>query len=190
MTSTSPRFDIVQTPLSGLSVVLRKPYQDTRGSFARLFCARELGELGMTQPVAQINHSITRDKGSVRGLHFQYAPHTDTKIVCCLSGEVFDVAVDLRPRSPTFLRWHAEILSAQNRKSLYIPKGFAHGFQTLTEDCQLLYLHDGYYNPTSEGGLNVTDPQVGVVWPLPIANLSTRDHSLPFIGSGFTGLPL
>lgn len=182
------RFDLVETPLSGLRVILRKPHEDSRGSFARLFCANELGQLGTNYPIVQINHSVTRDRASVRGLHFQYAPHAETKIVCCLSGEIFDVAVDLRPQSPTFLHWHAEILSAHNRKSLCIPRGFAHGFQTLVEDCQLLYLHDGYYDRTAEGGLNVADPRIGIVWPLPIAHLSARDHGFPLITAEFEGL--
>lgn len=186
----SSRFDFLPTPLAALTVILRRPYEDVRGSFARLFCAEEFREIGLSKPIAQINHSVTRQKGAVRGLHFQYAPHAETKIVSCLKGKIFDVAVDLRPDSPTFLHWHGEVLSADNRQALCIPEGFAHGFQTLEEDSELLYFHTDYYAPTAEGALNVADPRLGIAWPLPITELSERDRAHPFIGSEFTGVRL
>jgi dTDP-4-dehydrorhamnose 3,5-epimerase len=186
----SSRFDFLPTPLAGLTVIRRRPYEDARGSFARLFCAEEFREIGLSKPIAQVNHSVTRQKGALRGLHFQHAPHAETKIVSCLKGKVFDVAVDLRPDSPTFLHWHGEVVSAGNRQALFIPEGFAHGFQTLEEDSELLYFHTDYYVPAAEGALNVADPRLGIAWPLPITELSERDRAHPFIGPEFAGVSL
>ncbi len=186
----SSRFDFLPTPLTALTVIRRRPYEDARGSFARLFCAEEFREIGLSKPIAQINHSVTCQKGAVRGMHFQYAPHAETKIVSCLKGKIFDVAVDLRPDSPTFLHWHGEVLSAVNRQALCIPEGFAHGFQTLEEDSELLYFHTDFYAPTAEGALNVADPRLGIAWPLPITELSERDRTHPFIGPEFAGVSL
>ncbi len=186
----SSRFDFLPTSLANLSVIQRQPFEDDRGSFARLFCAEEFRKMGLSKQIVQINHSITCQKGAVRGLHFQYVPHAETKIVSCLKGKVFDVAVDLRQGSSTFLCWHGEVLSAGNRHALLIPEGFAHGFQTLEEDSELLYFHTDYYVPAAEGALNVTDPRLNIAWPLPITELSERDHSHPFIGSEFAGVRL
>jgi dTDP-4-dehydrorhamnose 3,5-epimerase len=163
------------------------PVEDARGTFARLFCARELG---LEKPIAQINHSLTRKKGAVRGLHFQRPPHAETKIVSCLRGKAFDVAVDLRADSPTYLRWHAVELSPGNRNAFWIPEGFAHGFQALEEDTELLYLHTEYYAQDAEGALNAADPRLGIEWPLAFTEVSERDRSHPFIGTGFEGIRL
>jgi dTDP-4-dehydrorhamnose 3,5-epimerase len=135
------RFTVEATPLSGLKLIQRQKLEDSRGFFSRFFCAEELANAGFAQPVAQMNHTLTRRRGSVRGLHFQYPPHAEDKLVSCLHGEIFDVAIDIRRDSPTFLHWHAEKLSAENGRSLLIPKGFAHGFQALTDDAELLYVH-------------------------------------------------
>ena len=184
------RFDFIPTPLAGLMLVQRKVTEDHRGFLSRFYCAEEFRSLGIAQSIAQINHTLTRKKGAVRGLHFQYPPHAETKVVSCLKGEILDVAVDLRRDSPTFLQSHGEILSAGNRKSLLIPEGYAHGFQALTEDCELVYLHTAAYHPESEGALNVADPRLNIVWPLPIDDLSERDLSHSFIGSDFQGITL
>ena len=181
-------FDIVTTPLAGLQVVQRRRRADARGYFSRLYCAQELSAAGFTEPVAQINHTATAHRGAVRGLHFQFAPHGEDKFVSCLRGEVFDVAVDLRRGSPTFLRWHAQQLSAENGISLLIPKGFAHGFQTLADDCELIYLHSRPYAADAEGALNVRDPALAIAWPLPITDISERDAKHPCITSEFTGI--
>lgn len=183
-------FDFLPTPLADLSVICRKTITDSRGSFGRLFCVEEFKEIGLSKPIVQINRSITRRKGVVRGLHFQYPPHAETKIVSCLKGKVFDVAVDLRSGSPTFLCWHGEVLSAGNQKAFYVPEGFAHGFQTLEEDSELLYFHTNYYVPTAEGALNVVDTKLGINWPLAISELSERDSTHPFIESDFSGVSL
>jgi len=116
-------------------------------------------------------------------MHFQRAPHEETKFVSCIAGAVFDVAVDIRPDSPTYLKWHGEILSPENAKSMLIPAGFAHGFQTLTENCQLIYLHDKPYAPGSEGGLNGLDPKLAIAWPLQITQMSERDLAFAMINA-------
>ena len=177
----SDRFSVKDTPLSGLKVLERKPLADQRGFLERMFCAGELAPLLMGKPILQINHSLTRKKGAVRGFHFQNPPHAETKIVTCLRGQVFDIAVDVRPDSPTYLKWHGVILGEDNFQSFFIPEGFAHGFQTLTENCELLYLHTAAYCPSAEGALNPRDPALGVNWPLDISELSQRDTSHPMI---------
>lgn len=182
------RFGFHDLPLPGLKLVQRKPITDARGFFARFYCAVEFRAAGMDKPIAQINHTLTRRKGAVRGLHFQHPPHAETKLVSCLSGAVFDVAVDMRAGSPSFLRWHGEILSAENQRSLLIPEGFAHGFQTLSEDCELLYLHTTAFHPEAEGALNSADPALAIQWPLSVSELSDRDRSHPFIDAHFSGI--
>lgn len=184
------RFDFVATPLSGLTLVQRKVVEDHRGFLSRFYCAEEFCEAGLNKHIAQINHTLTRSKSAVRGLHFQYPPHAENKLVSCLHGEVFDVAVDLRRDSPTFLHWHGVVLTAQNRQSLLIPEGFAHGFQTLTEDCELIYLHTAAYHSESEGALNVADPKLDIAWPLAITEISERDSAHKFIDQDFQGITL
>lgn len=181
-------FTFQNTALAGLHIVQRKRHEDHRGFFGRLFCAEELFEAGFRLPVAQVNQTLTRCRGAVRGLHYQQLPHAEDKFVSCLKGEIFDVAVDLRRGSPTFMRWHAEVLSADNQRSLLIPQGFAHGFQALSDDCELLYLHSRPYAAQAEAALHVQDPVLSIAWPLPIAELSARDASHPFIDDAFPGL--
>lgn len=182
--------NFIQTPITDLTVIQRKPMYDSRGFFSRFFCAETLNEIGLNQQIQQINHTHTVLRGTVRGLHFQYPPHVETKIVSCLRGEVFDVAVDLRKNSPTFLHWHAEVLSAENHRSLFIPEGFAHGFQTLSNDCEMLYLHTAAYAKHSEDGLNIHDPRLAIDWPLEITEMSERDQSHPLIYEAFEGITL
>jgi dTDP-4-dehydrorhamnose 3,5-epimerase len=186
----SDRFELISTLLSGLTVIERKPFVDDRGLFERLFCAEELRSAGILKPIVQINRSLTRLKGTVRGMHFQYPPHSEIKIVSCLRGEIFDVAVDIRSGSPTFLQWHGEVLSAENFQSLLIPEGFAHGFQTLSDDCELLYLHTAAYAPQAEGALNVQDSRLGIAWTDPITEMSDRDRSHAYLSDGFRGIVL
>lgn len=182
------QFKVSSTPIAGLAVVERRRLEDRRGAFSRLYCAEELGALGLRLPIAQINHSFTRRRGAVRGLHYQRPPHAEDKFVSCLRGEVFDVAVDLRRGSATFLKWHGERLSAANGRSLLIPQGFAHGFQALTDDCELLYLHTRAYAPEAEGAVHVRDPAVGVEWPLPFTDISERDAGHGELAPDFAGL--
>jgi dTDP-4-dehydrorhamnose 3,5-epimerase len=182
------KFVISPTPLKNLTVIQRQRIEDHRGFFSRFFCAEELAPFGFNMPVAQMNHTLTARMGAVRGLHFQHQPYAEDKIISCLHGTIFDVAVDLRRGSPTFLRWHAEILSGDNGRSLLVPQGFAHGFQTLSEGCELLYLHSRPYAQHAEGALNVADPLLAIDWPLPICDLSARDSSHSFLSSKFTGI--
>lgn len=148
-----------------------------------MFCSLELAELLGGRSIAQINRTVTTKRGTVRGMHFQNPPHAEMKFVSCLRGEVFDVAVDVRPDSPTRWHWHAELLSPENHKTLVIPEGFAHGFQTLTEDCEMLYLHTAVYHPPAEGGLNAADPALAIEWPLVVSEMSPRDFSHPFLNT-------
>lgn len=184
------RFEFEHTPLGGLLLAQRQTIDDARGFFSRFFCSDEFRAAGFEKPIVQINHTLTRKKGAVRGLHFQHPPHAEAKIVYCVSGEIFDVAVDLRAGSPTFLKWHAEVLSAKNLKSFMIPEGFAHGFQTLTTDCELIYLHATPFAADASGALNVSDPQLGIEWPFAISELSERDRAHPFITGAYAGLEL
>ncbi len=182
------RFSVTRLDLAGLMLVERQNLGDARGFLSRVFCAEELAAAGWTKPVAQINLTRTARTGTIRGMHFQHPPHAEAKLVSCLRGAIWDVAVDLRAGSPTFLHWHAEELSAENRRSLLIPEGFAHGFQTLTDDCELLYLHSQAYAPDAEGGLNAGDPMIGIGWPLPVTEMSDRDRQHPQLTAHFTGL--
>ncbi|RYE43226.1 MAG: dTDP-4-keto-6-deoxy-D-glucose epimerase [Hyphomicrobiales bacterium] len=184
------RFQIIATPLAGLMCVQRQRTEDVRGFFSRFFCAEDLREAGFYLPIAQINQTLTRRRGSVRGLHYQRPPHGEVKFVSCLGGEVLDVAVDIRQGSPTFLQWHAQRLSAENGRSLLIPQGFAHGFQALSDDAELLYLHSAPYRAGAEGALNLLDPRLKIEWPLPLADISERDSAHPFLDESFKGLEL
>lgn len=184
------RFTFIATPLAGLVVIQRQPMGDARGYLERMYCASELNALAAGKPIAQINHTLTAKPGVVRGMHFQRPPHAESKVVSCLRGEVFDVAVDLRENSPTFLQWHAEILSADNHRSLAIPEGFAHGFQALTDNCEMLYFHTSVYHPAAEDALNACDPRLDIRWPLSISELSPRDAAHPLLDGNFKGVRL
>lgn len=186
----SSGFEIFDTPLHPLKLIQRHPIGDHRGYFERMFCGEQLHSLTSGKRIAQINHTLTVKRGTVRGLHFQYPPHAETKIVSCMRGEVFDVAVDLRQGSSTFLEWHAEILSAENHRTMLIPEGFAHGFQTLTEDCELLYIHTASYEPGAQGGLNAQDSRLAIRWPEAVTELSSRDVSLPLLTESFLAINL
>lgn len=184
------RLTLTDLPLSGLKLVTRHRIGDNRGFLSRMFCAEELAEAGWKKPIAQINHTYTAKKGIVRGMHFQQPPHTEMKLVSCIRGEVWDVAVDIRAESPTFLQWHAERLSAENGCAMLIPEGFAHGFQALSDDVELLYCHSLAYVSDAEGGLNPTDERLEITWPLTIAELSVRDAGHPLITGEFKGVQI
>jgi dTDP-4-dehydrorhamnose 3,5-epimerase len=182
------RFVISELPLAGLKRITRQRLGDARGFLSRLFCREELATAGWHNPIAQINHSYTARQGTVRGLHFQMPPHAEMKLVSCIRGEVWDVVVDIRAGSPTFLQWYAERLSAENGCALLIPDGFAHGFQTLSNDVELLYCHSQAYAADAEGGLNPRDAHLGITWPLAMTEISARDAGHPLIESGFQGV--
>jgi len=177
-----------QTAIDGLVIAQTSRRSDARGSFGRLFCDRELADCLMGRHIVQINHSCTTHVGAVRGMHYQRAPHSEMKLVRCLRGAVWDVAVDLRKGSATFLQWHALELNPENGAMFIIPEGFAHGFQVLQENSELLYLHTAHFAPEAEGGVLCTDPRLQIQWPLPIQDLSARDHGHPPLASNFAGL--
>jgi dTDP-4-dehydrorhamnose 3,5-epimerase len=182
------RFALTETPLAGVKVVERELRGDARGFLVRLFCAEELAQAGWRQPIAQINHTRTARRGTVRGMHFQLPPHAEMKLVMCMRGSAWDVAVDLRAGSSTFLRWHSEVLSADNRKALLIPEGCAHGFQAVSDDCELIYLHSAAYAPDSESALNALDPRLNIAWPEAVVDRSARDQAHPMLDSDFQGI--
>ena len=173
-----PHFTFEDTSLSGLKIIHRAKLGDDRGSFSRMFCDEELRQIGWENNVVQSNHTATRKAGTIRGLHFQKAPFAEIKIVNCLRGAVFDVAVDLRPQSPTFLKWQGCELSGDNWLGFYIPEGFAHGFQTLSDDVEMLYFHSQHYKPDHEGGIHPLDDMLDIKWPLELTVLSERDQNL------------
>lgn len=146
-----------------------------------MFCAKTLAQAGWDDSIAQVNLTQTYLPGTVRGMHFQRSPHEEVKLVSCIQGEIWDVAVDLRERSPTFLQWHAEILSETNDKALLIPKGFAHGFQVKSSCAKVLYFHSEYYCPDFEAGLNPRDPSLKINWPMKITQMSERDANFPLL---------
>lgn len=182
--------NLVDTSIAGAWIIESTAFQDNRGAFSRLFCSRELQEIVGPRSIVQINHSMTHSVGAVRGLHFQNPPHAEMKIVRCLKGRVFDVAVDLRHGSPSFLKWTAVELTPENHLALVIPEGCAHGFQVLEEDSELLYLHTAFYTPNVEGAVRFDDPRIGVNWPLAPTDLSTRDLSHPLLKENFKGIVL
>ncbi len=182
------RLSITALALDGLKSIERKPIGDLRGSLTRLFCANELVEAGWNLPIAQINLTQTSHKGAIRGLHFQLQPYAEMKLVTCIRGRIWDVVVDLRRDSRTFLRWQAKELSAENNQALLIPQGFAHGFQALTDDVELIYFHTMSYHPEAESGLNAFDPALAVEWPLSVTNISARDEGFSMIDSNFVGV--
>jgi len=181
------RFHAQNLPLEGLKLIDFQSLGDARGNLTRLFCSTGMLPI-WPGAIVQVNHTQTTARGAVRGLHFQHPPHAERKLVTCLRGEVWDVAVDLRADSPTFLQWHAQTLSAANRRALLIPEGFAHGFQTRTSDVEMLYFHSAAFTPEAEGGLSPTDPKLGIPWPEPVSLISERDQTHPKLDKDFKGL--
>lgn len=174
--------------LEGLQLVTLKIRSDDRGSFGRMFCRKEMADAGVASDIAQVNHSWTAKAGTIRGLHFQHPPANETKVIRCVRGAVWDVAVDLRAGSPTFLQWRAVELRADQPALIVIPDGFAHGFQSLTDDAELIYFHSAFYAPELEDGFHCMDASLGITWPLPMTQQSARDQSLPVVPPEFPGL--
>jgi len=178
----------IETPLSGAYVIELEPFRDERGLFARTFCQEEFRKIGFDKQIVQINYSITRKKGAIRGMHYQRPPASEIKIIRCLQGKVFDVMVDLRAGSPTFMQWHSVELSKDNMRMVYIPEGFAHGFQALTDNAELIYHHSELYRPEYERGLRFDDPALAIAWPLPTGIISIKDQSYSLIDNNFKGI--
>jgi dTDP-4-dehydrorhamnose 3,5-epimerase len=179
-----------ETPIAGVFVVERLKRGDSRGYFERIYCASELAELGWKGGVAQVNHSFTQEKGVVRGMHYQLPPYAEYKLVSCLMGEVWDVALDLRMGSATYLQYFAIKLSSDAHTGLLIPPGCAHGFQTLTSDVDMVYCHSEQYEAQSDAGVNVLDPRCNILWPLEITQRSDRDQAFSFMSDDFKGVVL
>lgn len=169
------------TPIAALFVVETTPVQDARGEFSRIYCDAEFAELRADLHWSQINISRTYHRGAVRGMHFQYPPAPEAKLIRCIRGRVFDVAVDIRANSSTFLQWHGVELSEDKPTQYFIPEGFAHGFQALTDDVQLLYLHSAAWDRRLEGGLRHDDPLLAIEWPIQVTQVSERDRSHPLL---------
>lgn len=182
------RFLIYDTPIKDLKLIERKPIGDERGFLERLFCQDSFESLLGGKTIRQVNRTLTRKLGTVRGMHFQYSPHAEIKIVSCLKGKVWDVALDLRKGSPTFLKYHAVTLSEDVPQSYFIPEGFAHGFQTLTRDCELIYFHTVDYSAGAESALNALDPRLAIQWPTAITERSRRDEQHDILTDSFVGI--
>lgn len=176
--------------MSDIFVIERRILRDSRGSFERVFCGEEMFEVLGNRKIRQINFSRTLRTGTVRGMHYQMPPRAELKVVSCLRGRVFDVAVDLRLGSPTFLHVFSIELSAENGKALVIPEGCAHGFQSLTDECELLYLHTAPYASDLERSVNSEDPALAIQWPLPISERSDKDAAIPFIEPTYLGVQI
>ena len=184
-------FRATQSPIAGLYLIERSGSSDDRGTFERLYSAADFIEFcGVRASISHINRSITYGRGTTRGLHYQCAPHEEIKLVTCLKGKVFDVAVDVRPDSPTYLRHHVVELSEDEPISLLIGKGIAHGFQTLADVSELLYLHTMPYAPRSESRLHVEDPAIGIAWPLEVIGLSELDRAVPYLDTDSVPIPI
>ena len=168
-------------PLQGTWLVECEPFEDPRGRFARVYCERSLGELLGERSICNINLSHSAGSGTLRGLHYQQSPHADMKLVRCTRGAVFDVVVDMRPDSPTYLQWHGETLSAQNMHMMVAAEGFAHGFQALEDNCEIMYLVTAHYAPEHEFGVRWNDPAVAIQWPLDVTMISSKDEEIPWL---------
>ncbi len=180
--------NFTETILKGSYVIGLEPFVDERGWFARTYCKHEFARIGHAAEWVQLNHSFTQQRGTVRGMHYQLPPFSEIKLVRCIAGAVFDVIIDLRKDSPTFLQWFGVEISAANKKMIYIPAGFAHGFQTLAAGSELIYHHSQFYEPGVEGGISHVDPKLNIGWALPVANISERDKGLPLLDKNFKGL--
>ncbi|MFX0186799.1 MAG: dTDP-4-dehydrorhamnose 3,5-epimerase [Candidatus Hodarchaeota archaeon] len=176
------------TDIKDVYIIKPDPFIDHRGMFARVFCKEEFKEISHDKEIVNINHSATKIKGSIRGMHFQNPPKAEIKIIKCIKGSIFDVAIDLRKNSPTFLKHHSEILSAKNMKMLYVPEGFAHGFQSLEDDVEMIYYTTEFYSPESENGVRYSDPKIAINWPLDVTDISEKDNNLKLLTDDFEGL--
>jgi dTDP-4-dehydrorhamnose 3,5-epimerase len=176
--------------LKDAALIESEPFVDSRGLFARFYCKQELNDVCNGREIVSINFSKTIKKGTIRGLHFQYHPHCEIKFARCIRGSVYDVIVDIRKDSATFLQWIGIELSTDNMKMVEIPEGFAHGFQTLEDNVEMLYLHTAHYAPGFEDGIHYRDPALNITWPLEVIDISEKDQSHKFINSNFHGVKL
>jgi len=176
------------TPLAGSYIIDLTPFGDSRGWFARTYCKKEFEQIGHTKEWVQLNHSYTVQKGALRGMHYQLPPFSEVKMVRCIAGAVYDVIIDLREDSATFLQWFGIELSAKNKKMVYIPEGFAHGFQTLEDHSELIYHHSEFYTPAAERGVRFNDRRINLRWPAEPTEISERDKQHPLLDDNFKGI--
>jgi dTDP-4-dehydrorhamnose 3,5-epimerase len=171
--------NIISAPIPEVKIIELQKHEDDRGYFARTWCRKELAEAGIDMVIAQCNISFNKHRGTLRGMHYQVPPNTEQKIVFCIKGSIFDVAIDLRPDSPTFAKYFGIELSAENKKQLYIPDGFAHGFLTTDDNTEIYYLMGNFYAPSAGRGVRYNDPRFGIQWPEEIAFINGRDAAYP-----------
>lgn len=176
------------TPLQGAYVIDLEQLKDERGLFARTFCEREFEQIHHEKKFVQMNHSLNKHKGTLRGMHYQKPPFAEIKLIRCIRGSVWDVLVDIRKESPTFMQHFGVELSEHNMRMIYIPEGFAHGFQTLEDNTALIYHHTEFYTPSSEGGLKYNDPALNIKWKMPPSIMSKKDQNYQPIVTSFEGV--
>lgn len=177
-----------KTPLEGARLIELEKRGDDRGFFARAFCEEEFEADGLVSRFVQVNNSLSAKKGTLRGMHYQMAPHGEVKIVRCIRGSLWDAILDLRPQSPTYKQWFGAELSAENRLAMYVPRGFAHAILTLTDDAEALYLVSDFYSPSHERGIRWNDPAFGVEWPIQLTEISEKDAAWPDFDPEFHGV--
>ncbi len=168
-----------ETKLKGAYIIEPEKFEDERGFFARTFCRREFESHGLKHNVVQCNISYSKNKGTLRGMHYQKAPFEEAKLIRCTKSAIYDVIIDLRPTSSTYTQWIAEELTEDNYKMLYVPEGFAHGFLTLSEDAEVFYQMSEFYMPEYAGGIRWNDPSFKISWPIDVALISEKDKTLP-----------
>lgn len=182
--------EFISTHIEGLFIIELKKLEDERGLFARTFCKNEFKQIGFDKEFVQFNHSFNKHKGTIRGMHFQQAQYSETKLIRCIQGAVYDVALDLRAGSATFLQYFGIELSDSNMKSILIPEGFAHGFQTLEDDTALIYHHTQYYTAGADAGVRFDDPALRIEWKMPVIMVSEKDRSYTLIDQYFKGITI
>jgi len=179
-----------ETSLEGAYTIELNPFSDERGMFMRTYCRNEFKSMGSDKEFVQFNHSITNKAGTIRGMHYQLPPFSEIKLIRCVRGSAFDVIIDIRKDSPTFLHYFAVEINDQNMLSVFIPEGFAHGFQTLQDDTHLIYHHTAFYTPGSEAGIRYNDPLVNIKWPLPVSVITDKDQNHTLLTNSFKGIIL
>lgn len=168
-----------ETPLQGAYLITPELLEDERGFFARSFCRHEFADHGLNVDFVQCNISFNKMKGTLRGMHYQLSPHEEVKLVRCTAGAIYDVIIDLRAESPTFMKWFAVELTIEKYQHLYVPKGFGHGYQTMKDRTEVSYQVSSFYTPSSERGIRWNDPTFGIAWPLSVSLISEKDAAHP-----------
>jgi dTDP-4-dehydrorhamnose 3,5-epimerase len=179
-----------EIPLKGAYLLEPEPFEDERGSFARLFCRKEMSFIPGIGEIVQVNQSITALKGTVRGMHYQLPPYAEVKVIKAIKGSIFDVIVDIRRGSPTFLKWYGRKLSLHESIMMCVPMGFAHGFQSLEDDSEIIYFVTQYYSRSEERGIRYNDPIIGIEWPVQVTMISEKDRGNPLLAGTFEGIDL